>query len=122
MLNNLAMLFSRTAHKYQQIRGIRPENRFASGTINCLESCGLLEQFLAQLGALPPREQRQSRSYLQRIAQMMNAEDIDAAPVLASGGLMATPEAVVEVTAQAIGPAAEDTPQAGGALGGTSAD
>ena len=65
---------------------------------------------------------RQSRSYLQRIAPMMNAEDIDAAPALASGGLMATPEYVVEVTAPAIGPAAEDTPQAGGALGGTPAD
>jgi DNA-binding MarR family transcriptional regulator len=82
----------------------------------------LQEHFVAQLNELQAWEQSQLLSSLQRIAQMMNAEDIDAAPVLASGGLMATPEAVVEVTAPAIEPAPELTPQADGEPGGASTD
>lgn len=66
----------------------------------------LQEHFVAQLHDMQPWEQNQLLSSLQRIAQMMHAEDIDAAPVLASGELTASPEAVVEVTA----PAPEDTP------------
>jgi len=39
-------------------------------------------------------EKMQLLSSLQRIAEMMNAEDIDASPVLASGSITVSPEAV----------------------------
>ena len=41
--------------------------------------------------------QTQLLASLQRIASMMDAEDIDAAPVLSSGSIRATAEAVEEV-------------------------
>lgn len=69
----------------------------------------LQEHFVAQLNRLEPWEQSQLLSSLQRIAQMMGAENLDAAPVLASGGLTATPEAVVEAT----GPTPRDKAAAG---------
>jgi hypothetical protein len=58
----------------------------------------LQEHFVAQLHQLHDWEQTQLLSSLQRIGEMMNAQHIDAAPVLASGGMAATPEAVVQVT------------------------
>lgn len=58
----------------------------------------LQEEFLSQLEKLQDWEQSQLLSSLQRIAEMMHAQDIDAAPVLTSGGLAATPEAVVQAT------------------------
>jgi hypothetical protein len=39
-------------------------------------------------------EKMQLLSSLQRIAEMMNAEDIDASPVLASGSIMASVETI----------------------------
>lgn len=71
----------------------------------------LQEHFVAQLHQLHDWEQTQLLSSLQRIGEMMNAQDLDAAPLLASGGLAATPEAVVEVTQPA---AAGDPQEAGG--------
>lgn len=77
----------------------------------------LQEEFVAQLHGLEEWEQSQLLSSLQRIARMMHAEDIDAAPVLASGGVTATPEAVVQVTgpvpAVSDGPAGGQTPEGG---------
>lgn len=58
----------------------------------------LQEHFVERLHELEPWEQTQLLSSLQRIAQMMGAEHLDAAPLLASGGLDATPEVVVEAT------------------------
>ncbi len=58
----------------------------------------LQEDFLAQLKQLQDWEQSQLLSSLQRIAEMMHAQDLDAAPLLTSGGLAATPEAVVQAT------------------------
>jgi DNA-binding MarR family transcriptional regulator len=61
----------------------------------------LQEHFVARLHELEEWEQTQLLASLQRVALMMNAEDIDASPVLASGALDTTPEAVVQVTAPA---------------------
>jgi DNA-binding MarR family transcriptional regulator len=70
----------------------------------------LQEHFVARLHELHDWEQTQLLSSLQRIGEMMNAQDLDAAPLLASGGLAATPEAVVEVTE----PAEASNPQEAG--------
>lgn len=59
----------------------------------------LQESFVRQLGELEDWERSQLLASLQRIAGMMNAEDLDAAPVLTSGDVKATPEAVQQVTA-----------------------
>lgn len=67
----------------------------------------LQEDFMAQLHQLQAWEQSQLLSSLQRIAEMMHAQDIDASPVLASGGVAATPEAVVQVT-QPVKPCGDD--------------
>jgi DNA-binding MarR family transcriptional regulator len=54
----------------------------------------LQERFQARLAELHDWEQTQLLSSLQRIAEMMDAEDLDAAPMLASGAITATPRAV----------------------------
>lgn len=57
----------------------------------------LQERFAARFNALHDWEQTQLLASLQRIAAMMDAEDIDASPVLSSGSVRATAEAVEEV-------------------------
>ena len=57
----------------------------------------LQERFIQRFMNLQEWEQTQLLSSLQRVAAMMDAEDIDAAPVLSSGSVRATPEAVEEV-------------------------
>ena len=59
----------------------------------------LQERFAQSFNSLQDWEQTQLLSSLQRIAWMMDAEDIDAAPVLSSGSVRATPQAVEEVLA-----------------------
>ena len=56
----------------------------------------LQERFQQRLGSLQEWEQMQLLSSLQRIAELMNAEDLDAAPLLASGAITATAQAVEE--------------------------
>ena len=60
----------------------------------------LQEQFIQRFGQLEEWEQTQLLASLQRIASMMDADDIDASPVLSSGSVRATPEAVEEVLMQ----------------------
>lgn len=57
----------------------------------------LQERFIQRFGELEEWEQTQLLASLQRIASMMDAVDIDASPVLSSGSVRATPEAVEEV-------------------------
>jgi len=57
----------------------------------------LQERFAQSFGNLQEWEQTQLLSSLQRIAAMMDAEGIDASPVLSSGSLRASAEAVDEV-------------------------
>ncbi len=57
----------------------------------------LQERFAQRFNDLQEWEQTQLLASLQRIAAMMDAEDIDAAPVLSSGSMRATAEAVEEV-------------------------
>jgi len=57
----------------------------------------LQERFQHRLTSLQDWEQMQLLSSLQRIAELMNAEDLDAAPMLASGAITATAQAVEEV-------------------------
>jgi hypothetical protein len=57
----------------------------------------LQERFIQRFSCLEEWEQTQLLASLQRIASMMDAEDIDASPVLSSGSMVATPEAVEEV-------------------------
>jgi hypothetical protein len=54
----------------------------------------LQERFEKRLGDLKDWEKMQLLSSLQRIAEMMNAEDIDASPVLASGSITASVETI----------------------------
>lgn len=58
----------------------------------------LQERFAKRFGKLHEWEQNLLLSSLQRIAEMMDAEDIDAAPVLSSGSVRATEKAIEEVT------------------------
>jgi DNA-binding MarR family transcriptional regulator len=81
----------------------------------------LQEHFVAQLHQLQAWEQSQLLSSLQRIAQMMNAQDLDAAPLLASGAVAATPEAVVRVTEPPYPPAGGMPQEEGDAEAGASA-
>jgi len=67
----------------------------------------LQERFQQRLVGLQDWEQTQLLASLQRIAELMNAEDLDAAPMLASGAITATAEAVEE----ALAPSEEDPPQ-----------
>ena len=57
----------------------------------------LQESFAQRFGSLQDWEQTQLLASLQRIAAMMDAEDIDVAPVLSSGSVRATAQAVEEV-------------------------
>ncbi len=57
----------------------------------------LQESFIHRFNSLHEWEQTQLLSSLQRIASMMDAEDLDAAPVLSSGSVRATVKAVEEV-------------------------
>ena len=57
----------------------------------------LQESFAERFGNLQDWEQTQLLASLQRIAAMMDAEDIDAAPVLSSGSVRATSQAIEEV-------------------------
>jgi hypothetical protein len=54
----------------------------------------LQERFEKRLSDLKDWEKMQLLSSLQRIAEMMNAEDIDASPVLASGSITASVETI----------------------------
>lgn len=57
----------------------------------------LQEQFVQRFNQLQDWEQSQLLSSLQRIAGMMDAEDIDAAPVLSIGSVRASAKALEEV-------------------------
>jgi len=57
----------------------------------------LQEEFEQRFNALQDWEQSQLLSSVQRLAALMDANEIDASPVLASGSLRATPEAVASV-------------------------
>jgi DNA-binding MarR family transcriptional regulator len=57
----------------------------------------LQERFVQRFNSLQDWEQTQLLASLQRIAAMMDAEDIDAAPVLSSGSVRASAQAVEEV-------------------------
>jgi DNA-binding MarR family transcriptional regulator len=57
----------------------------------------LQERFAQRFNNLHDWEQTQLLASLQRIAAMMDAEDIDASPVLSSGSVRASAEAVEEV-------------------------
>lgn len=57
----------------------------------------LQERFVATLDTLQDWEQTMLLASLQRLATMMDAESIDAAPILSSGSLRATAEALEEV-------------------------
>jgi len=66
---------------------------------DCLASSPplLQDRFASRFEELESWEQTQLLASLQRIAAMMDAGDIDAAPVLSSGSVRASPEAVEEV-------------------------
>jgi DNA-binding MarR family transcriptional regulator len=57
----------------------------------------LQERFVQRFNNLQDWEQTQLLASLQRIAAMMDAEEIDAAPVLSSGSVLAPAKAVEEV-------------------------
>ena len=64
----------------------------------------LQDRFRRELLMLQEWEQTQMLATLQRIAAMMDAEDIDAAPVLAAGAVTATSEAVSQFLDNAVSP------------------
>lgn len=69
----------------------------------------LQDRFRRELAKLEQWEQRQLLASLQRIASMMDAEEIEAAPVLTSGIVTALPEDVSRYLEEAVKPA-EETP------------
>ncbi|MGD2112934.1 MAG: MarR family transcriptional regulator [Gammaproteobacteria bacterium] len=71
----------------------------------------LQERFAQRFHNLQDWEQSQLLAVLQHIAAMMDAEDIDAAPVLSSGSMRASARAIEEV----LGPEAADVGQVPGA-------
>lgn len=76
-----------------------------SGLVLLKQSPPLLqERFAQRFINLQEWEQTQLLSSLQRIAAMMDAEDIDASPVLSSGSVRATAKAVEEVLEQDVTP------------------
>ena len=80
-----------------------------------LESAPSLLQdcFRRELLKLHEWEQTQMLATLQRIASMMDAEDVDAAPVLAAGAVTAAPEDVSQFLNKAVTAAESDAaPQA----------
>ena len=64
----------------------------------------LHERFVREFGELAEWEQTQILSSLQRIAFIMDADDVDAAPVLTSGSLTQTETEVVETLSEGSGP------------------
>jgi len=64
----------------------------------------LQERFAERFNNLQDWEQTQLLASLQRIAAMMDAEDIDAAPVLSSGSVRATAKAIEKVLEPEIAP------------------
>ena len=68
----------------------------------------LQDSFRRELLKLHEWEQTQMLATLQRIASMMDAEDIDAAPVLAAGAATAAPEDVSQFLKKAVTPAESD--------------
>jgi DNA-binding MarR family transcriptional regulator len=68
----------------------------------------LQERFIRRFSRLEEWEQTQLLASLQRIASMMDADDIDASPVLSSGSMFATPEAVKEVVVPQAAPDERD--------------
>ena len=68
----------------------------------------LQDSFRRELLKLHEWEQTQMLATLQRIASMMDAEEIDAAPVLAAGAVTATPEDVSQFLDKAVAPAESD--------------
>jgi len=65
----------------------------------------LKDRFRHELLKLQEWEQTQMLATLQRIATMMDAEEIDASPVLAAGAATATPEDVSQFLDKAVAPA-----------------
>jgi len=76
----------------------------------------LQERFAQRFRNLKEWEQSQLLASLQRIAAMMDAEDIDAAPVLSSGSVRASARAVEEVVEPGTAPVhgGEDGPESPG--------
>ena len=72
----------------------------------------LQERFVREFGELAEWEQTQILSSLQRIAFIMDADDVDAAPVLTSGSLTQTETEVVETLSEGSG---QPPPSAGAA-------
>jgi len=70
----------------------------------------LQDRFRRELLMLQEWEQTQMLSTLQRIASMMDAEEIDAAPVLAAGAATAAPEDVSQFLDNAVSSAESDVP------------
>lgn len=64
----------------------------------------LQERFVARLAELDDAGQSHLLSALQQIATMMDAEDLDAAPLLASGAIRASAEAVARANTPADDP------------------
>ena len=71
----------------------------------------LQERFQSRLAELKEWEQTQLLASLQRIAEMMDAEDLDASPLLTSGPVTASAEAVkqaISLNEAVIGPSGDD--------------
>ena len=67
----------------------------------------LQDNFRRELAKLEQWEQTQLLASLQRIAAMMDAEDIEAAPVLSTGIVTALPEEISRYLQEAVKPAEE---------------
>lgn len=57
----------------------------------------LHERFVVRLAELPPEEREEIDRVLRRIVEMMEVEDVEAAPVLASETMLADPDVGVEL-------------------------
>ena len=77
----------------------------------------LQDRFRRELAKLEQWEQTQLLASLQRIAAMMDAEEIEAAPVLSAGIVTAMPEDVSRYLEEAVKPAEEPSEQPLGSLG-----
>ncbi len=69
----------------------------------------LHEQFSERLGNLQHWELNQILSVLQRVALMMDAQEVEASPLLATGSMTAGPEMVEEVTRTETGANQDET-------------
>ena len=70
----------------------------------------LQDRFRGELLRLQEWEQTQLLATLQRMASMMDAEDIDASPILAAGGVAAGPEEVSQFLNEAVASDENNTP------------